>query len=85
MRAAIAVFLTLSVAPAEAHCYSHWAYPQPQPGCHAHSLLAHRAAEQSHDWYVEIQQLPPGWTLDPDPEREQGIEKLKKLQEEKAQ
>jgi hypothetical protein len=84
MRVTIAVLLILSIAPAEAHCYSHWLYPKPQPGCPAHSL-AHRAAEQSHDWYVDITQLPPTWTLDSDPEREEGIEKLRKLQEEKAQ
>jgi hypothetical protein len=66
MRFALVAALILPTA-AEAHCYSRWHYPTKQ-NC--------RAAE-THDWYVEITKLPPGWTLDE--EREAAIATLKEL------
>ena len=58
----------LECAPSDAHCYQRWSYPTPQPGCGR--AIAHRASEQSHDWYVEFI-LP-----EPD-ERAQAVEALK--------
>ena len=65
--------------PSEAHCYHHWAYPRPQPGCGQdrsplRGPVAHRAAEQSHDWYVEFvlpERVPN--------EREQGLKTLRAM------
>lgn len=59
--------LVASLVSADAHCYRVWHYPTPQ-----HCGIAHRASEQSHDWYVEI--VLPEPPLD---ERAQAVEALK--------
>jgi hypothetical protein len=68
----------MAVTPASAHCYSRWYYPYPQHcgARRAPAPILHRAAEQSHDWYVEIV-LPDAVVKGDVDERAQALDELK--------
>jgi hypothetical protein len=69
------LMLFFSMSPAytsSCHKYSVWHYPWPQR-CRVPVPLVHRAAEQSHDWYVEFV-FPDD---DPDIVRAKAIDELR--------
>jgi hypothetical protein len=81
----ISLIILLGVTPANAHCYSRWYYPHPQPGCGGiykrvglkHDLVYRRVnpvLEDPRDWTVEITKMP---ALTEDELRQRAIEQLK--------
>jgi hypothetical protein len=66
--------LIASPSPTTAHCYSHWAYPRPQPGCGVYARVSTPSSEDK-SWFVEIVLAPP---LTDDERRAQAIEQLKR-------
>ena len=75
------VFTFETADAAVCHKYRVWKYPRPQ-SCGAHHpkfvpVVNPKSNDgpDDHSWYVEITRLPP---LDGDPDREKGVEELKK-------
>lgn len=99
MMVAFILWVLLHSSAFAAGCRKHsiWHYPWPQRcyTAYAPAPLVHRAEEQSHDWSVEIEKLPPTWNLDEpihievtvpaptpaplDNDRAHGVDKLKEL------
>jgi hypothetical protein len=72
---AAALSIVLFPCVAHAHCYHHWAYPRPQPGCGVYARVS--APTDDKSWFVEITQAPPVPASNDDEARAAAIAKLR--------